>query len=432
MDMKRTLLYIVFFTLALTRSWPERFIGDSGLPLSENTESRIAMKEIIYAPANSAMAAPQRIFEGQSENGRVLFRTEKQGDAFYLLFLNEADYRFPVYGAGSYIVKRKQSDGSFVQVKIFYKTDPDCYIRIFPFAERSRMDVYLYGYPVYKNVNLPFAFKAVLTMPFRNLFDVTAKSVRWDLLFPERNDSFDIAERFSYALNRSLSSLRDGEDGALDASGDYVYIESGMPMEEPGFNCSGFAKWVVDSLYYPLKKKYIDISLLKEKHLALRGNRWSNRHEEDRDPYFGLDWNRNLSIILDETRNGTAPEDPEAFDVRDLPFFGYIEDVGYQMADIKPVLYLATIKTPGSIFLGSVNSWYGSEPSLQQHFHVAVFVPYITEDGGFSLDVYERSAASSVDALKERYPHDFIHLVEVPLTNAFRFPGAMQLDSVNR
>ena len=424
--MKRFLPVLIFITLAAVQSPADRVLSPEELPFYDNTDTRISMKDIIFASSHEAMSAPQLVFDAEKNGPRVMFRTEKQQDAFYLLFLNEEDYKFPVYSAGSYVIKRNQGDGKFVQVKIFFRSDPDCFVRVFPFGDRSRMDVYLYGFPVYRNINLPFTFEAALTKPFSTIADVTAKAVAWNYLFPAQDAGYSLAREFSASLRGLLSTLRDADDGAMDEDGGFVYIETDKPMEEPGFNCSGFAKWVVDSFYKPLTGRLIALSLLKEKHEELRGNRWSERHEDDRDPYFGLDWNRNLAAVLEETRHNRPVSDPEHFDLRSLPFFSYMEDVGYAVKDLKPVLYLAALLKPGYMFLGSVNSRYGSGPSLQQHFHVAVFIPYLNEDGSFQADVYERSVSSSVEALVSRYPHDFIHLVALPITGEFSFPECGQ------
>jgi len=92
----------------------------------------------------------------------VLFRTESQNGNDYFLFLNEVEDEYPLAVAGSYIIRRRSSDGEFTQVKVFLQNNDGSFVRIVPDGLRSRMDIFLSGVRVYRNVPLPFDIRDVL------------------------------------------------------------------------------------------------------------------------------------------------------------------------------------------------------------------------------------------------------------------------------
>lgn len=217
----------------------------------------------------------------------------------------------------------------------------------------------------------------------------------------------------------------------MDADGRLVFIESLEGMDNRGgFNCSGFAKWVVDGLYEPLTGTYLPVEPLRRKHLDYRGTRWSRRLEDTRDPYFGLDWTRNLALHLHAAQIGHNPVDldPESRDVRAVAVARYREDVGYPLADLPSVLYWLAAIDPGTIYLGSVNRPLGDEVVIRQHSHVVVFFPFFDQNGRFRSVVMERNVETDVASLQRRYEDGFVHLVRLETGAEFRIPQFVDAD----
>ncbi|HOV65084.1 MAG TPA: hypothetical protein PLG43_14520, partial [Spirochaetia bacterium] len=231
----------------------------SGFP--DNSESRKSLEQYIFAPADEARSAPPRVLVQRVDGNRVSFRVEEQGDAFYLLFLNEKDLTFPVASKGNYIIKRSSTDGSFVQIKVFFKDDPGCFVRIYQMGNRSKMDIHLFEQPVYRSITIPLTFSEILTEPFAELMECTKGFVDWNLLMPAHTDFPGLLTRsMADAVRSGLPGLKDAEDGAMDSDGRYVSIATLLPLEHGGLNCSGFAKWIVDGIYYAKTGSYLDIS----------------------------------------------------------------------------------------------------------------------------------------------------------------------------
>ena len=211
-----------------------------------------------------------------------------------------------------------------------------------------------------------------------------------------------------------MQNLNDSSIGAIDADG--LYLKN----SNHGLNCSGFAKWIVDGFYYPLAKnepeKYISIQKLRTKHLEERGTPDILIYENSRDPYFGLDWTRNLAVELGKKRG----ENPsyKSYDVTDSSIATYVMNCGYPIWKIEKVLEEQEKLHTGRIYLGSINGYFGENPKLWQHYHVAVFIPYYEKDV-LKIAVLERNKETSFSYLQERYPNTFCHLVAISTEGDF-------------
>ena len=101
-------------------------------------------------------------------------------------------------------------------------------------------------------------------------------------------------------------------------------------------------------------------------------------YENSRDPYFGLDWTRNLAVELGKKRG----ENPtyKIYDVIDSSITSYVMNCGYPIWKIEKVLEEQEGLHPGRMYLGSINGYFGEDPKLWQHYHIAVFIPYYEND----------------------------------------------------
>ncbi len=403
-------------------------LGNSGFP--ENYEVRRRLSDEIFVPSMDKVKGDQRVFGQTAEEGRVKFTLRRTADHYYLCFINEKDFRFPILSRGTWIIKKEINTGRFVQVKIFLLPEEETFLRIFPFQDRTRMDLYLYGKRLYHDVVLPVPFEQLLTAPFSRIVSMTWASVDWELLFPDaRWEEWSWVQSIVEKIRRRLPAIPDGEDGALSADGEFCRIETGEPFEESsaaGLNCSGFMKWAADGIYHPRTDRFLRIEALKEKHLDYRGNSWSETREDRRDPYFGLDWTRNIASAIHRAHYGRPLENPEGADVRDLPFVTYTEDAGFSAEEFPAALYMAASRQPGDVYFASVSTRYQPEEEdvvLRQHVHTAVVMPYFAPNGTFRPVVFETNRETSVGALISRYPDASIHLVRVPVLGDFEPPG---------
>ena len=397
----------------------------------ENAEVRIGMKEAVNAPFFSLLARQKEVHEQILSPVAVEFELRKSAESFYLLFKNEQNYRYPVWGRGNFIIKRDLKTGAFLQIKIFLQNDEGSYIRLFPLEDgRSVLDLMLYGVQLYSDIVIPVSLEDLAVSPFSRLMYLTRGTVRWDLLLTDRSYAeWEILSSFVDTIREELDTLYEAVDGAQNRNGEFVHIEDGsLQQERYGVNCSGFAKWVADGMLMGQggRESLISIEDLKIASVGEEerlGNPWNTTHQ-DRDPYFGLDWTRNLARILKQAQGAAEMPTPRGMDVCSMPFFNYKENIGYNLENLRAVLYLLAIENPGAFYMGAVNSLFGEDPVLWQYHHIVLFFPWFTSGGDFRLAVLETGRESSLENLMIRYPDSFVHLVKVEGADDFISPGS--------
>jgi len=391
--------------------------GEGAFP--ENGAVRRELADTIRAPAFEAMAAQTGIRQERDTGLDVQFRVIRQGGDFYLLFINRQGSGFAIENEGSWVIKRSLRDGSFAQAKVFLNGDPDSYVRLFPNGERTRMELYLFGYPAYRDIVVPIGFDRLLTDPFSKIIDATRESVEWGLVLPRGPLPEDGTVESMVSVLRARLPLPDRDDGAMDSAGKFVSIQTLKGMSHGGFNCSGFAKWIVDGLYYPRTGSLTSIETLKEKNLRLRSNQKSAGYV-GLDPYFGLDWTRNLAAAIDRLSDPEAG--PDHSDVRSVPFLRHVPDEGYPLKDLEFILYELAVRQPGYFYLGSVNHELPDYPGLREHSHVVTLFPYFSPDGRFTVAVMERNLETGIESLLHRYPGNSICLERIRASRNFDPP----------
>lgn len=402
------------------------------LPLSALTslpETDHARREMLPRMTSLQRPSPETHREAlRTPSGEViLFRTYHQGGRIYYVFSHpDQTGGITLASPGTWIVRRRLEDGAFEQIKIFLQHDQGSFLRIFPRGTGAVLEMDLAGIPLYRGVPIPLSMQRILTAPLAMIQQSTAGTVDWTLLEVQsdhrgyRSITDAVAQ-----IREALPLLGDADDGAMNAAGEMVYIATGLPQEGPGgFNCSGFAKWVVDGFLLPLLGAGLPLEPLRERHRDLRGTSWSSRLEELRDPYFGLDWTRNLALHYQAAGANRGPaDDPRSRDVRNLPVGEYRENLGFPLDQLDRVLYWLALREPGNFYLGSVSRSFGDAPVLRQHAHAVVFFPWFDRSGRFNLAVMERGQETSLESLTRRYGGEFVHLVRLEARSAFRPPG---------
>ncbi|WP_245535030.1 hypothetical protein [Leadbettera azotonutricia] len=408
---------------------------------------------------------PGRVLNKKAEyhtlkgGGRIQVRVEASKDEFMIVLARElqGSNSYPGWAQGSWVLTRSRSDGAPTRIRIFPRSDPYVYIQFRPFSlDKCQMDVVLYDGYIVRSLPLPISFERLYTLPVEEaLASAGDKFPR--KYFEADPDMYRDQRAFVSAVRARLPSLDFRDDGAIDSRGDYVFIntlesqisriEKGQPPE--GLNCSGFAKWVVDGILKPLTGELLPIPPLKEP-FGNRGDSFTEPWERARDPFFGLDWCRNLASRAGAVLRSPAFAALEEIEVRRWPFSqvmtrspdgnrivsypGFLENAGFGIEGLHPLLYTLAIDEPNRIYLAAVNTETGDPttarnprglPRLRQYFHIAVLVPYFNEYGNFQVTVFESAAETSFTGetaftgFKSRYPGHFVNLSRVPVDGKF-------------
>jgi len=403
--------------------------------IGDDSALRVELDATIFRlPTKQALALkPERriLLNGN----KVEIRVERGNGEFMTVLAREGDGSFPSWAQGTWVLYRSLSTGARTRIRFFPRSDPYCYIQFRPDGQsRTLLDAVVYEGYVARSIVLPLDLDRVVIEPLNRVLLSAIETFPRRYFEPHPEYYADI-RALSGAIRSRLGSLAYADDGALDENGSPVYINGGLPqIGVIGLNCSGFAKWVVDSMLRPLTGRRLPIAPLSQPPLP-RGNTFSEPWEKLRDPYFGLDWTRNLAAEAGRVFRGERGADPKEYEVnrtvitalrtsggngttsRSYP--GYIEDAGFEIRGLKAVLYTLSIDEPGTMYLASVNNEIGTSPQLRQHYHVAVLMPQFDEDDRFSINVFESAVESKFDAFIKRYPDHAVHLTRIPAESSF-------------
>jgi hypothetical protein len=367
--------------------------------------------------------------------GRVEIRTERGINEFGITIARELGRGFPGWAQGSWVITRNIGNGRLTRARLFPRSDPYMYIQFRPLDEsRSVMDVVIYDAYIVQSANMPMNFERLLSVPLQDVLRAANYQNVLHYFEPHPEDYANIRELVS-RVRELLPALSYTDDGAIDENGEYVFIDTLKPqIETAGLNCSGFAKWLVDGLLRPVTGKRLPISPLKRPY-GTRGSSFTEPYEASRDPFFGLDWTRNLSAAINSTLKSPDFGVLDEIEVKRSPFSqiilrsgktsqisystGFLPNAGFSIADLRPLLYTLAVDEPGAIYLGAVNNELLPKPRMRQYFHVAALVPYFDEHGTFHILVFESAAETRFNGFIARYPNHYINLVKIPVENAF-------------
>ena len=367
-------------------------------------------------------------------------------EEFGIVLARERDGAFTGWAQGSWIITRHRDTGEGTRIRIFLRSDFNTYIQFRPLSgERSLMDVVIYDAFVLRSLPIPVPFERLYVLPVEDVLAMAGDR------FPRR--FFDIepamyqdSRAFVSAVRSRLPELVFADDGAIDENGNYVFIDT-LQAQDPeglmGLNCSGFAKWVVDGILRPVTGTRLPISPLKEP-FGDRGSSYTDIWEDLRDPFFGLDWNRNLASAAATVLRSSGQGILEEIEVRSwpfsqlilrepggssvMPFQGFSHNAGFSFEGLQALLYALAIDEPGRIYLAAVNNEMGAPvtqenprglPRFRQYFHVAVLVPFFTERGVFQVVLFESVEETSFARFRTRYPGQAVNLVRIPIERAF-------------
>jgi hypothetical protein len=430
--------------------------------ISDDSSLRIRMKDSWLIESPSRVLARGPVIEYLETGERVQIRAEEGREEFMVVFSremmsgriatenNEALPRrgtgqFPGWAQGSWMLTRRKDTGEGTLIRIFLRSDQYTYIQFRPLnSERSQMDAILYGGYVTRSLQIPVPFERLYTMPLNDILRLVGDK------FPRRYFDPDPvyygdSRKFISEVRANLGGLNFADDGAIDENGNYVFIETLQRQEsaQEGLNCSGFAKWLIDGILRPVTGKRLTIPPLKVP-FGERGSSFTELWEESRDPYFGLDWIRNLASEANGTLRSSAYSKLEEFEVRSDNFSsvlvnenrtfvthsypGFFPEAGYGIEGLQPLLYTLAVDDPFKFYLAAINTESGAEvtpqntrgtPRLRQYFHVAVLVPYFDEYGIFRIIVFESAVENSFTVFRNRYPDHYVNLVQIPIVTAF-------------
>jgi hypothetical protein len=416
------ILFFGFLVSARTLDVPTHSIQD-------DSSLRISIKDTWLTEAPGKVLEKNSFVYTLPGGGRIQVRAEGERGECLIILARETGGTFPGWAQGSWILTRRRDTGLPERIRIFLRSDPYTYVQFRPFAEdKSLMDVVVYNAYVVRSQPLALPFERLLVIPVEDALKTAGAFFPRRYFDPDPGRYRELRE-FIGLVRLRLPELRFRDDGAIDETGRYVFIKNLEAQDGPGgLNCSGFAKWIVDGLLRPRTGERLTIPPLKEP-FGDRTSSFSAGYERLRDPFFGLDWTRNLAVAAGnfealeeiEVQKGTFASVIRRSEGKSsiMAYPGFLRNAGFDSEGLHPLLYTLAIDEPGFIYLASVNQEIGPPPRMRQHFHVAVLAPYFTEAGNFRIALFESAEETSFTNFKTRYPGHYINLVRIPVDGTF-------------
>jgi len=462
--------FFIFYLLIITLP---AFGQGRDLPLSrivDDSALRTSVKDTWLVESPTRVISKARVMNTLPGGGRVELRVEASKDEFDVVFAREliisnsganSTGNFPGWAQGSWILTRRRDNGAPERIRIFLRSDPYTYIQFRPFtSDKCYMDVVLYEAYIVRSLPLPVTLDRLYTMQLNDVLNLAGNQFP-RRYFEPKPDDYRLQRQFIAKVREKIKGqkLVFADDGAIDQAGKYVYINTGLEQKgQQGLNCSGFAKWLVDGILKPITGERLEIPPLK-KPFGQRGSSYTDLWEKE-DPFFGLDWIRNLaSTAWSKLLNSPVFGNIDEIEVRNDPFSqmtlrtrnnkteysypGFLTDAGYGVEGLQALLYTLAIDEPGKFYLGAVNNEGGppatpdnpkGQPRMRRYFHIVAFFPYFNENGVFHIDVFESAEETSFTAFRNRYPLSerlidgemrlfpnghYVNLVRLPVEAAF-------------
>ena len=293
------------------------------------------------------------------------------------------------------------------QCRVNIQQDSRSYV-LFESDRPNRCDLYLFGQLYQQDLIYYFPFDSLKYCEVGTILSMLRENKLYDEVIIQ-NDDATLKNKF--IENVVLPSLNEyyTTDGGRSNIGEYVYIATGEVQtgKHPGFNCSGFMKEVCDNYirYHNPDFKWMDINDLKERRLSERKNPSYDRYEETHDPFFGLDWIRNLCDELNKEFKFKSVRCEELNDDNRAENFG---DFGYYFSDLQNVIFRDQQKDSRYIYLVSFNKYRDTRPTIPMFYHVAILVP-IMQNGSFTIRLFESGVENPFDEKVKKLMPDKIH-----------------------
>jgi len=433
--------------------------------IADDSLLRNRLKDSWLIESPGRVVTRRAVLQTLASGERVEVRAEEGRNEFMVIFARElmagrvaagdrpavprsGTGQYPGWAQGSWMLIRRKDSGQAVLIRVFLRSDQYTYVQFRPLsADKCQMDVVLYGGYVVNSLPLPIPFERLYTIPVSDVLKLAEDKFPRKYFDPDPKD-YDSQRKFIAQIRQRLPDLRFVDDGAIDENGDYVFIETqerqSQDQSSGGLNCSGFAKWLIDGILRPVTGGRLAVPPLKAP-FGDRGSSFTDMWEERRDPFFGLDWIRNLASEAGAVLRSPAYRVLEEIEVRHDKFPlvmvpanrnfvtnsypGFLENAGYGIEGLHPMLYTLAIDEPGRFYLAAVNTETGpaatrenprGAPRLRQYFHIAALIPYFDELGEFRIVVFESAAETSFNSFKNRYPIGYnVNLVRIPVKTAF-------------
>ena len=346
-------------------------------------------------------------------------KTENKSDSFKVIrfFYHENTKDYFTY-PGSFVFKIDMKINRIIELKIYYQNDKNTFFHFFNELDKIKLDIYHYGFRYQKNIPTTLTFNNLKTATLEKILNSVLKPVDWDyLLNIDGNPFYSIRlESFANTIKNQLCGKPFRKDGAPDEYGRFVMIKDQQIQRQGvyGYDHYGFVKAIADYIYKKRKNSNIGLRIedLKIRHLNLRGQKLAEKFEYIRNPFFGLDWIRNIALKL----SGKSVSMADYYDIINIPKIAQLDMYGYHVQDIFYIAYYLAKQNPGNVFFFSINQETGSKPVLKHFTHVGLLIPYFINKK-LNVRIFTKNDEINIYDFIRQYYKDNIFFVRVNISD---------------
>lgn len=347
---------------------------------------------------------------------------------------------FPGDAPGSWLLVRDKKTGTPIRIRYYFASDSEVYVQFSPGRNTAYSDFVIFNNYAARGVPTGLTFERFYTASFAEIVKWTQNMLPWKYT-SIYTDNYHANRQMIEVIRENLSSFEYTDDAMYDENGNPVYISTGKirTVEESSknhitVNGAGFLKWIADGLVEPLTGSKLKRIPLLEETVKFKETGFQGILSEKYSISFSLDWIRNLSSALVSIKTGINYLYSESgVDVTISPFSaqisekgvftstGFIENTGYSVQFLKPLLYVLCATEPESFFLGAIRETDRRTPEVKVFNECVALFPYFDSDGHFKFAIFKDGNELSYDEFYGRYCLDYIYLTRAGASDYF-FP----------
>lgn len=345
---------------------------------------------------------------------------------------------YPGDAPGGWILVRDKKSGKPLRIRYYFSADSEVFVQFLPYGRTAYCDYLIFGCYAAKGVPTGLPFERFYTSSFEQIVRWTQNSLPWRYARIQPDD-YHAVKQMSTVLQERSADIIFSEDAMYDDNGEPVYISTGKARkidssEEGKISVSGagYLKWIADGILEPLAGAHLKREPLLEPTVEYKETGFQGILSEKYAVSFSLDWIRNVAsgVVSVRSRRNYFYRD-SGVDVTVEPFCaeltdkgivnssGYIENNGYSVRMLKPLLYVLAAENPQIFYFGAIRETDRRTPEVKIFNECCAFFPYFDSQKRFKCAVFKDGAQMSFEEFFSRYCLDSVSLVKIHAADEF-------------
>lgn len=352
---------------------------------------------------------------------------------------------YPADAAGAWVLKKDSRTGKPVESRFYFAADSDVYIQFSPSKDgkKSAADFLIDGCFAARGVPVGVAFDYFYAASFADVLELTKKSLPWKYadIHPEQ---YSANLKMISQIKKNLPRVKSEFDACYDENGNPIKISTGKArtvldsdVAENIITLSdaGFVKWIVDGLIQVQAGSSTYLKPLLRPTTSSNPVGYAGIKGEKENLSFTLDWTRNLAAarLSIQTRKNYLYED-SGVDVEIEPFSselganginnvaGYIKNTGYEVKNLKPLLYVLATTEPTYFYLAAIRRRVApanGKPEFYVFDKAAAIFPFFDKNKQFGCSIFEDGKEMTLAQFTKKYPDCYVNLVRILSSERF-------------